>query len=135
MRLTTIFLQIIAVSAIQFVATPDLHAQQKPRTRTETDAQTVKAEHDEINAARKLESSHTMHPDAQWFPDAGLGLFIHWGIASVKSSNISWPMIPGRALSSKRIEDPAERARIIREGDWNLNGKPNGVTPNEYWSW
>ena len=24
----------------------------------------------------------TKHPDAQWFPDAGLGLFIHWGIYS-----------------------------------------------------
>ena len=31
------------------------------------------------------------HPDAQWFPEAGTGLFIHWGIASVwGEGHISW---------------------------------------------
>jgi alpha-L-fucosidase len=40
--------------------------------------------------------------------------------------NISWPMIPGRALAAKRIDDPSERERIIREADWNLNGKKPG---------
>ena len=24
----------------------------------------------------------TSHPDAQWWPHAGLGLFMHWGIVS-----------------------------------------------------
>lgn len=33
------------------------------------------------------------HPDAQWFPQAGLGLFIHWGIHSVKALQPSWAMI------------------------------------------
>lgn len=99
------------------------------------DAQS-KAEHAAIGVAEdhSKKSAHTGHPDAQWYPDAALGLFIHWGIASVRSSNISWPMIPGRALAQKRITDPAERERIIREGDYNLNGKPNAITPNEYWS-
>src|SRR5262245_742301 len=94
----------------------------------------VKAEHDMIGAGKESAASHTTHPDAQWYPDAGLGLFIHWGIASVRSMNISWPMIPGRALATKRIDDPAERQRIIREADWNLNGKPNGITPNAYFA-
>src|SRR5689334_5936676 len=94
----------------------------------------AKAEHDMIGAAKEEARSHTMHPDAQWYPDAGFGLFIHWGISSVKAMNISWPMIPGRALAAKKIDDPAERERIIREGDWNLNGKPNSITPNEYWA-
>ena len=75
-----------------------------------------------------------MNPGAQWYPDAGLGLFLHWGIASVKAMNISWPMIPGRALAAKRIDDSAERERIIRERDWNLNGKPPQITPNQYWA-
>ena len=43
-------------------------------------------------------------------------------------------MIPGRPLAAHPITDLAERERIIRNGDWNLNGKPNSVTPNEYWS-
>ena len=97
------------------------------------DKATVKAEHGDIGLGKETASTHTQHPDAQWYPDAGLGLFIHWGIASVKAMNISWPMIPGRALATRRITDPAERERIIREGDYNLNGKPNSITPNQYW--
>jgi alpha-L-fucosidase len=73
------------------------------------------------------------HPGAQWYPDAAFGLFLHWDISSVRAMNISWPMIPGRPLAAKRIDDPAERERIIREADWNLNGKPLEITPIEYW--
>lgn len=98
-----------------------------------TDKAIVKDEHGDIGLGKETASSHTQHPDAQWYPDAGLGLFIHWGIASVKAINISWPMIPGRALAREHITDPAERERIIRESDYNLNGKPNSITPNEYW--
>lgn len=98
------------------------------------DTSTVNAEHGDIGLGKESAESHTQNPDAQWYPDAGLGLFIHWGIASVKAMNISWPMIPGRALSSKHITDPAERERIVREGDYNLDGHPNSITPNEYWA-
>jgi alpha-L-fucosidase len=109
-------------------------AQDKPKSPSRDD-RTVKSEHDMIGlGGEKASAEHTTHPDAQWYPDAGLGLFLHWGISSVKAMNISWPMIPGRPLGAKRIEDPAERERIIREGDWNLNGKPNSITPNEYWA-
>lgn len=71
----------------------------------------VQAEHEAIgNAANARTESHTMNPDAQWYGDAGLGLFIHWGIASVKGINISWSMIEG------------------------LDGKPAQITPNDYWA-
>jgi alpha-L-fucosidase len=33
------------------------------------------------------------HPEAQWFPDASLGLFMHWGIHSVTGAQPSWDMI------------------------------------------
>ncbi len=33
------------------------------------------------------------HPEAQWFPDAGLGLLICWGIYSVDGIDPSWAMI------------------------------------------
>ncbi len=37
------------------------------------------------------------HPDAQWFPAAGLGLFIHWGLASVKGAgDLSWGMLANK---------------------------------------
>mgnify|MGYP003513776100 CR=1 FL=1 len=52
----------------------------------------------------------------------------------MKSMNISWPMIPGKNLRSKPITDPAERERIVREKDFELNGKPWDITPNDYWA-
>lgn len=107
-----------------------------PAAETPKDEQLVADEHALIGveAVKETQPAHTLHPDAQWYPDAGLGLFIHWGLSSVRSMNISWPMIPGRPLGTKRIEDPDKIARIIRESDYNLNGKPPEITPNEYWS-
>ena len=71
----------------------------------------VQAEYNAIgNAVSTGTQSHTTNPDAQWYPDAGLGLFIHWGIASVKGINISWSM---------------------RDG---LNGKPAQIAPNDYFA-
>jgi len=52
------------------------------------------------------------HPGAQWFPDAGLGLFIHWGLASVGATgDLSWGM-----LANKPWKDAT-------------------VTPNKYYGW
>jgi alpha-L-fucosidase len=101
----------------------------------ESDAETVRAENSGIgiDTIKKAEVSHTLNPDSQWFPDAGLGLFIHWGIASVRGINISWPMIPGRALAKSRVS-AFELDRIVRESDYNLTGKPPEITPNEYWA-
>ena len=51
----------------------------------------VKSEHDMIGLGSTKDltaGSHTQHPEAQWFGDAGLGLFLHWGISSVKAMNI-----------------------------------------------
>ena len=80
--------------------------------RTTNTIENAQAEHDAIGNAPASNNfrEHTMHPDAQWFADAGLGLFIHWGIASVKGINISWSM---------------------REG---LNGKPAQITPDDYFA-
>lgn len=96
----------------------------------------VKQEHSEIGIPTVKDPArvHTAHPDAQWFPDAGFGLFLHWSPCSVLKMNISHTMIPGRALGKKRITDPAERERIIREQDYNLNGKKPEITPNAYWA-
>jgi alpha-L-fucosidase len=38
----------------------------------------------------------TTHPGAQWFGDAGFGLFIHWGIYSCRELNPSWVMLHNR---------------------------------------
>ena len=34
------------------------------------------------NRKLQVHRERTMHPDAQWWPHAGLGLFLHWGIVS-----------------------------------------------------
>ena len=101
-----------------------------------TDGKAVGDEHAVIGVGdgKNGGSPHTMHPDAQWFPDAGFGLFLHWGISSVHEMNISWPMIPGRPLAEIRVSDPVERERIVREKDYDLTGKAPGITPNGYWS-
>ncbi|HTK25699.1 MAG TPA: alpha-L-fucosidase [Pyrinomonadaceae bacterium] len=119
--ITTLIVAICAVT---------VHAQ-SPQQKS--DAEAVKAEHVSIGitTAKNPAAVHTLHPDAQWFPDAGLGLFIHWGIASVRAINISWPMRPGRALAKVKLT-PEERERVVRESDYNLTGKPPEITPNEY---
>ncbi|MBT3273750.1 MAG: glycoside hydrolase, partial [Spirochaetales bacterium] len=38
--------------------------------------------------------SRTTHPGALWFPEAGLGLFLHWGLSSVGGNmDLSWGMM------------------------------------------
>lgn len=47
------------------------------------------------------------HPDAQWFGDASLGLFLHWGISSAHGGiDLSWPMVTnmGTGLKIKPAE-------------------------------
>ncbi|MEO7311811.1 MAG: alpha-L-fucosidase [Chitinophagaceae bacterium] len=99
------------------------------------DKETVKVEHGMINIAMGThsESTHSIHPDAQWYPDAGLGLFIHWGLSSVKDMGISWPMIPGRPLAVQ-VLNPDQIKRVVAEKDYNLNGIKPRITPNEYWA-
>ena len=85
-----------------------------------------------VNEAKAI-ATHTLHPDAQWFPDAAFGLFIHWGIYTAGGlHDVSWPMIVGDKWRDKRITNPAERERIIRERDYNKEEHPV-ITPNEYW--
>ena len=71
-------------------------------------ADPVRSEHAGIGVANEVTIARPTHPGTAWFPEAGLGLFIHWGIASVKAMNISWPMY-----------DRGEGAKI---------------TPNDYWA-
>lgn len=57
--------------------------------------------------------TRTTHPQAQWFPKARLGMFIHWGISSVHGDiDISWGM--------------------IRDTHWDRDG--TRVTPNQYFA-
>jgi alpha-L-fucosidase len=93
-----------------------------------------KAEHSMINVdEKKAGVAHSTHPGAQWYPNAGLGLFIHWSISSVRDLDASWPMITGWGLASTKL-DSAEMARVLRERQYNINDTRPVLTPNEYWS-
>ncbi len=85
---------------------------QAPASAVKAKTDTVQQEHAALDMGKQKTSAafRNKHPDAQWFPEAGLGLFIHWGICTVKGLNISWSM---------------------REG---LNGRPAQITPNEYFA-
>ncbi len=100
--------------------------------KADRDKDTVASQHADIGNAKEIKSPHTLHPDAQWFPDAGLGLFLHWGISSVKGMNISHPMVVGRPLEKHKIASKEELARIVREQDYYLNGKKPQITPRNY---
>jgi alpha-L-fucosidase len=60
-------------------------------------ADTVALQHEVIGiggAKTKEAFVKTKHPDALWFGQAGLGLFLHWGISSVHGGiDLSWGMI------------------------------------------
>ncbi|MCD2425408.1 alpha-L-fucosidase [Niabella pedocola] len=113
-----------------------LSAQQKEQQEDEK----VKMEHAQIGITEDLKTSYkrTAHPDAQWYPQAGFGMFIHWGISSVKELDLSWPMMAGTQIgwsSNKPSQDSVDR--FIAAGDFfaghrcKLNG--TCVTPNQYW--
>src|SRR5881392_3648671 len=100
-------LALVVALALAVAAASTLYGATAPKASR--DEKTVRGEHGMIGVGGEKSAEHTQHPDAQWYPDAGLGLFLHYSICSVRAMNISWPMIPGRALEAKRIDDEKER--------------------------
>ena len=69
----------------------------------------------------------TTHPGAQWFPEAGFGLFIHWGIHSCRELNPSWCMLDNRFA--------AKYPRNIEVDDYYALAKefnPKNYNPDEW---
>ena len=92
-----LFIRPLGLLMIAFAGLAPLHAEQakNTNTNTNTNADAAQAQHSELGMSVSTQSDqHTEHPGAQWFPQAGLGLFIHWGIASVSGrTDLSWAMI------------------------------------------
>lgn len=51
---------------------------------------------------KEIAIERTTHPDARWFPEARMGLFLHWGIHSVAGVQASWAMIKGYPCAGKK---------------------------------
>jgi alpha-L-fucosidase len=101
----------------------------------------VKMEHEQIGITddKKPGYMHTTNAGAQWFPEAGLGLFVHWSIASVKEIDLSWPMMAGTQIGWKRpMPDSAVVAKFIKDGDYfaghHCELDNSCLTPNQYWA-
>lgn len=112
---------------------------QKDTKETE-EQRRVKAEHAEIGIVNEANSNYkrTTHPGAQWFPEAGFGMFIHWSISSVNEVTLSWPMIAGTQLAYRNPKPTKEEVeKYVKEGDFfagNDCKKNNScLTPNQYW--
>ncbi len=74
-----------------------------------------------LGQAKQVSASPNTHPEAQWFPDAGLGLFIHWGVVSSRASgDLSWSMLANKPWRDQTITPNAYYATIR---DW----KPDRV--------
>ncbi|HMZ49431.1 MAG TPA: alpha-L-fucosidase, partial [Flavobacteriales bacterium] len=75
----------------------------------------------ELAAAQEQEVAR---PDLQWFQDAKLGIFIHWGIYSVRGVGESWSFHNGEITHGEYMKqldgftakhyDPAAWADLIQ---------------------
>ena len=101
----------------------------------QTAGDAAKAQHDVIgvSADEKKPFERTTHPDAQWFGNAGLGLFIHWGIASVHGRiDLSWGMMagmPGFPEELERVKPTAHEYFRLAE-----RFKPDEYEPDKWLS-
>ena len=64
----------------------------------------------------------TTHPDAQWFGEGRLGIFLHWGISSCAGdADLSWGMIANtswdKGLANRNKVTPAEYYALAKRFD------------------
>ena len=75
----------------------------------------------------------TDNPEAQWFPDAGFGLFMHWGIHSVAAIEPSWAMmknLPWRKGTKIEKEDSLYLDRAYYSLLWQFH--PENYDPDKW---
>ena len=64
------------------------------------------------------------HPDAQWFATAGLGLFMHFGISSVRGEgDLSWSMMK---RNSGTLRETSDR--------YGIYAVQTNISPAHYWA-
>ncbi|MBN8838505.1 MAG: alpha-L-fucosidase [Sphingobacteriia bacterium] len=107
---------------------------------TQKEADRIKIEHAQIGIddSQVQLYKHTANPGAQWFPQAGFGMFIHWSISSVKELDLSWPMMAGTQIGWS-VKKPSQDSinKFIANDDFFAGHrcKVNNtcITPNQYW--
>ena len=90
--------------------------------------QEVKSQHDTVGITaisdQKSDYKRTSHPDAQWYSEATLGPFFHWGISSVGGQgDLSWGMMKS---------DP-ERTQQMQADQHGIYALQMRMSPAKYW--
>lgn len=77
----------------------------------------------QASGVAQLRSLTNTHPDAQWFPRAGFGLFIHLGMSAMHGGiDLSWGMLKNKSWEDGEIS-PVEYWKLADR--WNpVNFKP-----------
>jgi len=105
----------------------------------------VKRQHEQIgiktDSPPTTDYQRTQHPDAQWYPKAGLGMFIHWGISSVLGQyDLSWGMIAKKKGPDRPVIEkyglPAHQVIVPPSKYWAQAEKflPDRYDPNKWLS-
>jgi len=82
------------------------------------------------NGKMQLHNERTKHPDAQWFPHAGLGLFLCWGLPSAFEPNgEGWSGIWSQSRQDRGEFYPQSEIWAAAEG-WN----PSDYDPEKWMS-
>lgn len=84
----------------------------------------AQAQHAELGMAAWNNTSggrSNPHPDAQWFSEAGFGLFIHWGMAAVHGGiDLSWGMLANKGWPDDGTITPNEYFGLMKK--WKADG-------------
>ena len=77
----------------------------------------------QASGSTQLQARANTHPDAQWFPKAGFGLFVHIGMSAVHGGiDLSWGMLKNKSWEDGEIS-PVEYWSLADR--WNpVNFKP-----------
>ena len=77
----------------------------------------------QASGSTQLQARTNTHPDAQWFPKAGFGLFVHIGMSAVHGGiDLSWGMLKNKSWEDGEIS-PVEYWSLADR--WNpVNFKP-----------
>ncbi|MBN2852074.1 MAG: alpha-L-fucosidase [Clostridia bacterium] len=81
----------------------------------------IEGQHNSIvlKDGKKVEIVKNEHPDAKWFGNAGLGIFIHWGLPAVEGKvDISWGMLAGSEFIDKKLTEN-EIEILIKNNDFS----------------
>jgi alpha-L-fucosidase len=89
--------------------------------RNTTDQAAANAQHAVIGVGQLSGKGSNPHPEAQWFAQPSLGLFVHWGISSVRGEvDLSWGMIKDKPWGGTSLSpaDYWKQAEDFRPGHY-----------------